>query len=641
MGNNSIIGEIYKYYKKNYNKLFFYSKIVLIIIFSLSFIYLIEKFIIYNIIFYFLFIFSDLFHLEKYNIFSLKFESFFLLIYFHVLFIRIIILSIIFIQGGIFKRILVYDQYFSFISKLQEYLNKTIENLSSNNYNEIEFFINKLEILRKSIKSIKSKKMDLKSIDSNLENYFNDIFDKYNNYKINNSKENVEYLIESLKKISNCLGLFPKLSLLQKFFTFNYYESLILMEEYMINSFQTHYAEKRSINKNFDIYILTPKNPSNKSKDILTIYCNQNAICCELYSIAKENIVYYLDELKCSIILWNYKGFGLRKGFTTFGNIDKDVDILSNFIKNNYNKYKIIIHGCSIGGYSSIKLTQKISLYNDALLISDRTFGDIKSIVKSLNYNKILIPIYNIILPQYYYKYRNIENYIVLPYDKKLILFDEYDEIIKYNPASLVFNITEKFFTYIIRPKISKYEKYYFPIKNIKKISEKLKQLAVDCNDQQFDKNGRIFIQHMNHYVNKINSIEQFFMFFIIFGYPFNRFKEIDFNLDKLKKVYIKIPFIFKNIIQNNVIIDKEIIDIIKSFNFIFIKLNLCCNITDDNILNLNYDDKINFLVESNHMVELLKYFGYVHRIYCGHNGRLEDKDIYAIKEFLKKNKFI
>ena len=185
MGNNSIIGEIYKYYKKNYNKLFFYSKIVLIIIFSLSFIYLIEKFIIYNIIFYFLFIFSDLFHLEKYNIFSLKFESFFLLIYFHVLFIRIIILSIIFIQGGIFKRILVYDQYFSFISKLQEYLNKTIENLSSNNYNEFEFFINKLEILRKSIKSIKSKKMDLKSIDSNLENYFNDIFDKYNT--INNN----------------------------------------------------------------------------------------------------------------------------------------------------------------------------------------------------------------------------------------------------------------------------------------------------------------------------------------------------------------------------------------------------------------------------------------------------------------------
>ena len=180
----------------------------------------------------------------------------------------------------------------------------------------------------------------------------------------------------------------------------------------MINSFDTHFGQKINISKDFDIYVLTPKYESSNKKT-LAIYCNQNAICCEFYSISKDNIYYYLHELNCTIILWNYKGFGLRKGFTTFGSVDKDVNIFANYIKNNYNDYKIIINGCSIGGYSSIKLTQKLLKYNDnVVLICDRTFSDIKDIVKSFPFNKILTVLYSVIFNEWFFKYRNIDTSI-------------------------------------------------------------------------------------------------------------------------------------------------------------------------------------------------------------------------------------
>ena len=252
----------------------------------------------------------------------------------------------------------------------------------------------------------------------------------------------------------------------------------------MMNSFITHSVQKININKDFDVFLISPKIENKNGNKILSIFCNQNALCCEFYSISKDNIDYYLHKLNCTIIIWNYKGFGLRKGYTTFSSIDKDVNILSNYIKNNFNKYKIIIHGCSIGGYSSIKLTQKLlNELNDVILISDRTFGDIKSIVHSLNFHEILDIIYAIIFPKWYFKYSNIDNYININHDKKLILFDSSDEIIKYNPASLVFNITRRYYNDIIKPKLNIYNKYFSLIMNSPKLKENLKQLAIDCNE--------------------------------------------------------------------------------------------------------------------------------------------------------------
>ena len=276
------------------------------------------------------------------------------------------------------------------------------------------------------------------------------------NYKNNNEKDNKIKLKKSFKKFYEELEKKSNFSFLDLLFKFKYKESLLLMENYLMNYFQTHSVEKINISKNFDIYLLSPKNIT-RYNNILTIFCNQNELCCEFYPFYPDNIYYYLYELNCSTILWNYTGFGLRRGFTTFGNINKDTDILSKYIKDKFNKYKIIVHGCSIGGYSSIILAQKLSELN-AALISDRIFGDIKDIVKTIDYHKILSIIYSILFPKWYFKYRNTENYIKLPKDKKIILFDANDEVIPYEPSSLIFNLTNKYFNNKVKPVLYQYK---------------------------------------------------------------------------------------------------------------------------------------------------------------------------------------
>ena len=639
MENNSTIGKIYKIYRQHYKKILFFSKILLAIILFIILLYLLERYLLYNIIYSLLLFISHIFHLEKYNIFSIKFESIFLLIYFHILLIRLIVLSIVFIQGGLFKKLLVSEQFNTFIITIHDLIHQTINSLALNKLNEFKYFMNQLDILKKSIENIKIKKSDWKINNYDFENDLNNSFVLYYIYKTNNSSENLENLVEALKTLYNNIEKFPALPIYKKIFFSNYEDSLLLMEQYMMNSFITHSVRKININKDFDIYLISPKIENKIGNKILSIFCNQNALCCEFYAISKDNIDYYLYKLNCTIIIWNYKGFGLRKGYTTFSSIDKDVNILSNYIKNNFNKYKIIIHGCSIGGYSSIKLTQKLlNELNDVILISDRTFGDIKSIVHSLNFHEILDIIYAIIFPKWYFKYSNIDNYININHDKKLILFDASDEIIKYNPASLVFNITKRYYNDIIKPKLNIYNKYFSLIMNSPKLKENLKQLAIDCNEENFDNNGRIFIQNLSYF---INTIEEFFMFFIIFGFPFNRNKEINPKLDKFKNEYTKIPIIFKQFLDKNKdFIEKEIIDIILAFNFLYTKINLNTEISDEDILKLKYE-KNNINIEQNHIKELKKYFGYVHRITCGHNGKLKEYDYTIIKEFLKNNNFI
>ena len=571
MENNSTIGKIYKIYRQHYKKILFFSKILLAIILFIILLYLLERYLLYNIIYSLLLFISHIFHLEKYNIFSIKFESIFLLIYFHILLIRLIVLSIVFIQGGLFKKLLVSEQFNTFIITIHDLIHQTINSLALNKLNEFKYFMNQLDILKKSIENIKIKKSDWKINNYDFENDLNNSCVLYYIYKTNNSSENLENLVEALKTLYNNIEKFPALPIYKKIFFPNYEDSLLLMEQYMMNSFIIHSVQKININKDFDIYLISPKIENKIGNKILSIFCNQNALCCEFYSISKDNIDYYLHKLNCTIIIWNYKGFGLRKGYTTFSSIDKDVNILSNYIKNNFNKYKIIIHGCSIGGYSSIKLTQKLlNELNDVILISDRTFGDIKSIVHSLNFHEILDIIYAIIFPKWYFKYSNIDNYININHDKKLILFDASDEIIKYNPASLVFNITRRYYNDIIKPKLNIYNKYFSLIMNSPKLKENLKQLAIDCNEENFDNNGRIFIQHLSYF---INTIEEFFMFFIIFGFPFNRNKEINPKLDKFKNEYTKIPIIFKQFLDKNKdFIEKEIIYIILAFNYLYNK---------------------------------------------------------------------
>ena len=462
---------------------------------------------------------------------------------------------------------------------------------------------------------------------------------KYDNYIKKPDLDKKDELINSINALSGKMENYINFSFFEQIFKFKYTESLLLMEEYMINCFDTHIVEKVIIDKGFDIYILTPK--ENNDNKILAIYCNQNALCCEDYAIGQENIEMYLYDLNCTIILWNYTGFGLRKGITTFGNVDKDVKILSKYIKKNFNDYKIIIHGCSIGGYSSIQLTKRLNDIDNIVLISDRTFGDIDKIVLSLSYGEELYILYNILFPKFLFHSNNVNDYISIPSKKKLICFDANDQIINYKPASLVFNLTKKYYKDIIMPKINKYKEYKSLIEYPNNLVDELKKLAVDCNDKNFDKYGQIFLQHLNKY---INSIEEFFMFFIIFGYPFNRFKEISYDNNKFNKNYLDIPLIIMNFVnKHKVMFSNKLLELIKIFNFLFVKFNLKTEINDNDIIKLNYNQNSLelFKIDDNFVDSLHKYFGYVRRICCGHNGKLVDSDIKFIKGFLETNKFI
>ena len=413
-----MLDKLKQIYQKNKTKLF---PLIIVIssLFVLFLLYLIERYIIYKIIYYSLYSLFSLLNFHRFNFLPFKFECIIIDIYLHLIFSRLIILSVIFLQGGFIKEYILFDQFCSFTDLICDYASDAVENIELNDNNKIETLITKLN--KFGLKKNDIKCCNYLQIEENLSK-ISEEYEKYKNYK--DSCEQRKKLKNAVNSLYNNLITFNEISIFDFLFKFKYTKSLIYMENYMIYGyFTSHIVKKINISNNFDIYLLSPKN-INKNNKILTIFCNQNGLCCEYYPIYPTNIYYYLYNLNCNIIIWNYTGFGLRKGFTTFGAIDKDVDILSNYIKNNFTKNKIVVHGCSIGGYASIKLTQKLSKFNETkdnvVLICDRTFGDIKNKVQAFNYPNIFSVIYNIIFPSCFYKYRNTENYLSLSGDKKL-----------------------------------------------------------------------------------------------------------------------------------------------------------------------------------------------------------------------------
>ena len=623
-----------KYKKKYYKKALYYSKILLLLLIILLIVYFIEKYI-YKIIYIIIYILTEkIFFFLKGIFFSTKIKSIIITIYLNIIFARLIILSIIFLQGGLLKKVLSYEQFQFFINLLNNFLESIYENLNSNHIDDAKHFMSKINLFKMSYFKNKSKNISFVVKNYTFEEELNKMFEKYDKYLINNNLEAKNDFIESIKDFSNQLIKYNNFSIFEILFKFKYSQSLMIMEEYMKNSFETHIVEKVNIGNDFYIYILSPKVEKNDNK-ILSIYCNQNALCCEYYALGHDNIDFYLYYLNSTIILWNYSGYGLRKGITTFAKIDKDVNILSQYIKNNFNNFKIIIHGCSIGGYSSIKLMQKLNDLKNVVLISDRTFSDIDKIALTLGYGKILSIFYNILFPKFLFHSNNTDNYISIPSDKKLICFDANDEIIFYNPASLVYNLTHKYYNDIVKPKIKKYKEYKILIENPEYLIKELKELV----SKDFDNNGKIFIQHLYKY---IDSIEEFFMFFIVFGYPFNRFKEISCNTEKFNKSYLQIPKIIMNFANKNRIwFSDKLLNLIQIFNFLYVKFNLKTEINDNDIIKLNYDNNALFQFNDSFAIELHKYFGFVHRITCGHNGKLKFNDLNVIKEFLGKNNIV
>ena len=624
-----------------------YILIFLLVIYTLS---ILEIYVLFTPTYYFLKFLLLIFDLYSNEIqIYINIISIIIIIFLHILLIKIIIISIIFASGGLFARFNFYTSFKNFIYQQMELVEKSEEILyfSLNDYskNELSLIISKMQSFQKAYNNLKMKNnssFEIKQFPFGEK--LNNIIYQYNKYKEDNFKsdEIKKELVNQLKLYKNNLKPYTNFSLIDLLIHFNYYKSLQLFNELLYNSFENRNCNIYKISKDFNIYVISPEiNGKNPEIQTLVIFCSQNACCAELFSFSKDNLKLYLNIKEITLIIWNYKGYGLRKGFPSFKNIDKDVELLKEYICNNYKGYKIIIYGISIGGYPAIKLAKIFNDNKNVCLIADRTFADIDCIAETIiKKGKI---IYNLLFPKFLYSSNNIKNYIDVPLGNKMIFYDENDTIIKYSQSSLFYHLTLKYYKEIILPKISNNPKY---IKLIKFFSEDNKDLNFELRKiknnktKAIDENTLIFVKNL---IKNIKNLDKFVMYFLIFGYPFNEYKEIYYDKIIFAKNYICLPEKMKAIydIYKNTF-SQKLISFITDINLLFIKCNLIIPFSDEEIINFSYNNYNNeYALQVRFQENLMKYFGFVHRIFCGHNGSLQDNDEQYLKKYLELNEFI
>ena len=628
--------------------------VLLLILMCLYLIYLLERYILYFSIYFIVKLLAKTFLspeeiLQNINLFIL---AIIITIFIHIKLFQIIIISFTFIEGGIFSRFYFYDDFVKVIvqqiessKELNSCLYFSIQKNMVNYYNNILLFQKAYNNQKKTEnKTFEIKQYEFGEILNNIVYLFEKFKEK--NYEDVDIKNN---LMNKLKAYQNAIIPYTEFNFIDKIIKFYYYKSQSFLKELFLISFPNRVCNTISISKDFDAYMVYPERNGIDSKNsnikTLVIFCGQNAFTIEMFSVNKSNIQFFLDIKESTILLWNYKGYGVRKGFPSFSSIDKDVEELKNYIIKNYSDYKIIIHGISIGGYSAIKLAKILNEYNDKFksnvcLIADRTYSDIDLIVETFSdkYGSVLKNVYNFLFPEFFYHSDNIENYIDVPLENKFIFFSEDDKIIVYNKSSLVYNLTLKYYENIILPKISKF-KQFDKLNNMTKkefddIKSNMKRIKKSINNENFI----TLFKNMN----KTNK-DEFLMFFLIFGYPFNISKEVFYEKKLFAKNYIDIPIIFRDIYeQNKINFNTSLFDFFSDLNFLFIKSNLSIPFTDKEIIGFKFNnDKKEFVLQDNVNESLLKYFGFAHRIYCEHNGTWNNNDKLYLQKYLELKGFI
>ena len=621
---------------------------ILIIIILGYIIYFIERYLLFFPIYFLIKIIIKIFYSYIDDLdFFLNILSIIIVLILQIFLLKIIILSVIFLSGGIFARFKYYEIFKDFINEQRTFAIKSINYLydSSPNF-AINYLIKTMNEICKfqkafnNLKNIKNSSFEIKEY--HFGDYLNEIITQYNKYKQENynSKEITNKLIENLKQYQINLEHYTKFSYIDIITKFKYIQSLQLFEELMLYSFKNRKCFSVKISDDFSAYIIYPE-IKNSDVKTLVIFCGQNAFFVEKLCLYQNNIQFYLNIKELTILVWNYKGFGLRSGFPSFNSIEKDVEELREYIDKYYKDYKIIIHGISIGGYPAIKLKNILNNNKNVCLIADRTYADMDLLAGTyVKYGKIL---YNIFFPKFLYKSDNIQNYIDIPIGNKIIFFDENDKIIDYSQSSLINNLTKKYYSEIILPKISNYNQYkniinIFAEKN--NLHTELRRVKNYSKANKLNENTLLFIKNLN---KNINNIENFLMYFLVFGYPFNIKKEINYDKITFAKNYINFPEIMRKMVENNKnIFNNNLKNLISDLNFLFIKSNLNIPFNDEEIINFNYNNDNNeFSLQEGFQDNLMKYFGYVHRISCGHNGILKDEDEKYLKKYLIINQFI
>lgn len=630
----------------SFQKIFTRTTTILIILLLIYAFYLIEKYLVMSPIYLLLKMFSIILHIysEKIKIYLIIISSIIAIII-NIVIIQALILSIIFLSGGLFSRFIFYDNFKSFVIQQKKLAKASIDSLNfpiNDSSQNFIFLISKIQSFQKAYNKLKmANNSTFEKKQSPFGEYLNEIIFQFNKYEEENynSEETKKNLIDNLKSYQEHLELYTNFSFIDIILKFEYYKTLQLLDELLYNNFEGRICNAKNISDNFSVHIISPKIANSEVKT-LVVFCGANALNVELFSFSQNSIKFYLNIKQTTILLWNYKGYGLRSGFTTFNSIDKDVKILNEYINNNFSDYKIIIHGISIGGYPAIKLAKSFGDNKNICLIADRTYSDIDLIAQAYIENgQILKKIYNILFPKFLFESDNVQNYIDLSIRNKFIFYDENDKIIPYKPSSLIYNLTKKYYEEILLPKISNY-KQYEKLSN-SSFKEEFKNLIIEIKSLKRNYSlNEYTLELMNALIINSRNFDDFLMYFLVFAYPFNKLKEINYNKKIFAENYIDLPLMMKK--MNKIDFSNNLINFISEINFLFIKSNLIIPFNDDEIISFNYNNDGNeFILQEGFQDNIIKFFGYVHRLSCGHNGTLKDKDEQYLKLYLESNEFI
>ncbi len=643
----------------------------LIFISSIYLIFLFEKYVLFfpiKIPLIYIFQYSNL---EIHNIYINSF-SILIVIYFHILLFQKCILSIIFLLGGFAKRNIMYLNFKKFIELIIYRLKNIITSFKSENFSTVETYFENILKFHKTYNQLKLNGITFEIETSKFGDILNELVFIYQQFKDKNfkfdnekDKENINGFFQRINELIKKFKPYTEFSFIQIYTLFNYSNVLNHMSIQLLDEFSPRITNIINISTNFNAWLISPdptltleeyNNNNNLNKEkILIIFCNQNAVCSEMNLLSKTNLKYYLDIKKTSILLWNYQGFGNRKGFTTFKNIDNDINLLVKYIRREFSDYKIIIHGISIGGYSSIKLALELEDEKNIILIADRTYGDINLIIKDLSYGNFLEKIYQFLFPKFFYNTSNVINYLKVK-GKKIILFDENDETINYN-SSLFFNLNLEYFHKIIYPEIVKFfNKETFLCSNLNYNEYTFLNLFFENKKDLYElKNDIKYLYEHKSNLNKNDDLTKYFVtqlyetnlqnfiiFFLSLGFPFNKYKEIPYDKEEFNKLYKSIPTQMKKIfVLYNNLFSERLKDFLSKLNLLFVKINLESSITEQDISSFSYELEQDFEIKKNLNEIINIYFGSVHRIFCGHNGTLNNNDEEFLNDYFESKQFI
>ena len=442
-----------------YNCLFFLIIIIIILI-----ILLIEK-LIYTILL---------------TIFFTRFISIPTQILFHILYLRYLILQIIFAFNNTFlSRQFIYDYGLNIANVLHESFSSFYDSLSllNNNTKLFSLDLNTIIEIKSQIEMI--QKLIKKEIDlfTKIKNRFNSLTNDqqifYNNLNNLNDSLGEGHLLQFFNliinkiqnndrnSINNCpteiqneisTELFKNYKNFQNllFFCRSILEQIIDYKgsEYNTSGFRkvrnyfnnNLFASKEQFQceldnffkyeiKNFITkdkckieYIIIKNNSLYKTTDKLMIICGPNGVPYEIFS--RNNIFKcYLDS-NIDILCWNYRGYGLSEGAPSFDFLRSDILELFDEIKK-MNKYKHFgVHGTSIGGIPCCHLASNRKEIE--IMVCDRNFGKLDYYVQNFIFGQYLYIFYKLL---FFQSSDNVDNYLSADC-YKIIMNDSHDEIV-------------------------------------------------------------------------------------------------------------------------------------------------------------------------------------------------------------------